>query len=168
MRFEKQKKFKETCSKCGDQLDKSRIGKQSYCRRCKSEYTRLHRKKHSELTDEERKRSNARSYANQYLRRGRITKKPCEKCGSTYKLQMHHDDYDKPLDIKWLCKDCHLEIHNKLVVTEPSERQRKERGQRKEVCSGCGDENDRLPQRYCKKCHKEYMRTYRGKENQNQ
>jgi hypothetical protein len=43
-------------------------------------------------------------------------------------------------------------------------RKRRPRGERKKACSGCGNENDRLPQRYCRKCQREYMRVYRGKE----
>ena len=55
-------------------------------------------------------KSNARAYANCYLRRGKIKKEPCFKCGDV-KSQMHHADYNKPLDVIWACRKCHMEIH---------------------------------------------------------
>lgn len=33
----------------------------------------------------------------------------------------------------------------------------------KNTCSKCGENNDRIGQRYCKKCHAEYMRLNRPK-----
>jgi len=57
-----------------------------------------------------RKKMNARAYANVYLRRGKIDRMACKVCGSD-KSQMHHADYDKPLEVTWLCRKHHLEIH---------------------------------------------------------
>jgi len=42
------------------------------------------------------------------LRNGSITKQPCEKCGCE-KVEAHHEDYLKPLEINWLCKKHHAE-----------------------------------------------------------
>ncbi len=39
------------------------------------------------------------------LRRGDLIKAPC-RCGAT-KVQGHHPDYSKPLDVIWLCDPCH-------------------------------------------------------------
>ena len=37
----------------------------------------------------------------------------CENCGVTgKKIQAHHEDYDKPLDVNWLCIPCHRKRHN--------------------------------------------------------
>lgn len=71
---------------------------------------REHRPKHSELTEEQKKKANARSYLNVYIRRGAIKKQPCEVCGNE-KAQAHHDDYDKPIEVRWLCVRHHIEHH---------------------------------------------------------
>lgn len=31
----------------------------------------------------------------------------------TKNLQAHHEDYSKPLDVRWACRKCHLESHGK-------------------------------------------------------
>lgn len=41
---------------------------------------------------------------------GRITRQPCAVCGSQ-KAEAHHDDYAKPLDVRWLCRTHHAEWH---------------------------------------------------------
>jgi len=46
------------------------------------------------------------------IRDGRIERKPCEVCGST-KVHAHHDDYHKPLEVRWLCVTHHAEHHKK-------------------------------------------------------
>lgn len=56
-------------------------------------------------------KSRARSAINYHVRSGKIQKLPC-KCGSE-KVQAHHHDYLKPLDVKWMCRSCHLKSHNK-------------------------------------------------------
>lgn len=44
------------------------------------------------------------------IRRGVITKLPCDVCGDE-KSEAHHDDYAKPLAIRWLCRKHHSEHH---------------------------------------------------------
>jgi len=41
------------------------------------------------------------------LRNGKLKKAKCL-CGKR-KVEAHHEDYFKPLDVIWLCKGCHIE-----------------------------------------------------------
>jgi len=51
----------------------------------------------------------------QALRKGTLIKPSnCSDCGrDEYEvfIEGHHPDYDKPLDVVWLCKECHLKEH---------------------------------------------------------
>lgn len=55
----------------------------------------------------------ARTKVNDEIRAGRLKREPCEVCGET-KVQAHHGDYSKHLDIQWLCQKHHSELHNQL------------------------------------------------------
>ena len=56
------------------------------------------------------KKIKARNKVSNALYRGRINKKPCEICGDP-KSEAHHDSYDRPLDVRWLCIPHHTEHH---------------------------------------------------------
>lgn len=78
---------------------------------------------------------------NNAIRSGRMAKPTkCCKCGVvSSELQAHHNDYEKPLEVTWLCSCCHSSLHKQ---------KRRERGQ--------------TPKQYIKKGYNDY----RGK-NQN-
>jgi uncharacterized protein YdaU (DUF1376 family) len=65
-------------------------------------------------TPEHRTREAARGTARRALARGQLVRQPCEVCGADT-VEMHHDDYQKPLDVRWLCKRHHDEYHNQIV-----------------------------------------------------
>ena len=46
------------------------------------------------------------------IRGNLLFKMPCEKCGSTESVHAHHDDYAKPLNVRWLCAVHHKQWHN--------------------------------------------------------
>jgi hypothetical protein len=48
---------------------------------------------------------------NNAVRDGRLKKTPCVVCGSNKRVHGHHKDYSKPLDVTWLCTQCHQRIH---------------------------------------------------------
>ena len=51
----------------------------------------------------------ARGRANHFYRRRR---RPCEVCGAP--AQMHHEDYWRALEVRWLCYRHHLEAEGKV------------------------------------------------------
>ena len=48
------------------------------------------------------------------IARGLIQKQPCEVCGSL-KVEVHHPDYSKPFDIRWLCHQHHCEAEGRWI-----------------------------------------------------
>jgi len=48
------------------------------------------------------------------VRLGRIQKGVCEICGSQ-DVESHHDDYSKPLEVRWFCHKHHCEIEGRLI-----------------------------------------------------
>ena len=93
------------CSECGERHQRKG---QSYCNACHAAYMRGWRPAHP-LTPEQRMKDTARSYANVYRRRGNLVPEPCE-CGEE-KVEMHHPDYQRPTHVQWMCRPCHLNLH---------------------------------------------------------
>ena len=64
--------------------------------------------------DREKERARARIY--KAISRGHMQRPTqCEKCLKDCKPEAHHDDYEKPFEVKWLCRICHRQIHGKLL-----------------------------------------------------
>lgn len=59
----------------------------------------------------------ARDAVQRAVRSGKIVRQPCEVCnvthgsqrrdGSVVKVEAHHDDYSKPLEVRWVCTEHH-------------------------------------------------------------
>lgn len=45
------------------------------------------------------------------LAQGRLVKSECAMCGTTSNVEAHHEDYEKPLDVVWLCRKHHRQHH---------------------------------------------------------
>lgn len=52
----------------------------------------------------------ARDIVNRAIRAGKLTRGSCERCGAD-ETHAHHDDYLKPLEVRWLCTVCHALEH---------------------------------------------------------
>ena len=51
---------------------------------------------------------------------GELVPQPCEVCGLE-KVEAHHDDYSKPLDVRWLCRTHHRQWHRENDPITPPE-----------------------------------------------
>ena len=66
-----------------------------------------------------RQRHPEREKAHQLAKYIKINKNSkCEICGSNKFLHRHHKDYNKPLEVNVLCRDCHNQIHQKYKEIE--------------------------------------------------
>jgi ribosomal protein S27AE len=88
-------------------------GKEAH-RRAKSAYLQRSPERRKESIkvwgDNNREKRDAHKAVFLALYHGSIAKQACESCGAT-KTQAHHDDYSKPLDVRWLCVSCHVAHH---------------------------------------------------------
>lgn len=64
----------------------------------------------------------ARAKVNNAIASKRLIKQPCEVCQS-FDVHAHHDDYTKPLEVRWLCRTHHEEWHkhNTPIGGEPND-----------------------------------------------
>lgn len=52
------------------------------------------------------------------IRNGELTRpSQCEACGKTARIEAAHEDYSRPLDVRWLCHSCHVRWDNKEPKT---------------------------------------------------
>lgn len=59
------------------------------------------------------------------IQKGELTPQPCEKCGDNpvahdgrRAVHAHHDDYNNPLEVRWLCYPCHGREHRLYAAEE--------------------------------------------------
>lgn len=49
------------------------------------------------------------------IKSGKLMRQNCIRCDSV-KTLAHHEDYDKPLEVMWLCQPCHKQRHKELLA----------------------------------------------------
>lgn len=56
-----------------------------------------------------KKKRDVRNLTNRRIK----AKSPCEVCGNKV-AEKHHPDYNKPLEVVWLCRQHHIDLHIKI------------------------------------------------------
>lgn len=82
------------------------------------EYQRKYRAKHPEKVrayskmryQRDKIKCLARSALREAILNGKIIRQPCFKC-LNWDSEAHHVDYNKPLEVQWLCRLHHMELH---------------------------------------------------------
>jgi hypothetical protein len=60
---------------------------------------------------EDRRYDRAHNAVARALKAGKIERQPCQMCGAGAGVHAHHDDYDLPLSVMWLCVVHHKTRH---------------------------------------------------------
>ena len=61
-----------------------------------------------------KEKQKAREVLNYAVKSGKVEKATnCEVCKEEKRLHGHHDDYSKPLEVRWVCRSCHADIHKR-------------------------------------------------------
>lgn len=89
------------CSEC-DKLE------EGWCENCDLIY--WWRKEQYKLDPLYANKIKVRALTRSYIKAGKLIRQPCEVCKDV-KVEAHHDDYAKPLEVRWLCKQHHVEHH---------------------------------------------------------
>ena len=55
--------------------------------------------------------------AHHAIKTNRLVRGPCEFCGTKRDVLAHHDDYSKPLEVRWMCRADHTRYHAKEAMT---------------------------------------------------
>lgn len=117
------------CSKCKKEKllvefsrnQSKKDGHQDECKQCRSNYnrawtkTRVGKEAYRKATERYRRKNKlkcaAQNALNYAVETGKLERLPCRECGSTYKTNGHHENYNYPLNVIWLCAKHHKELH---------------------------------------------------------
>lgn len=91
--------------------------KQKLCSKCSGEHGAYYAQLKHRLLYPEKGRIRDRTNKRKDERHTSKKNLPCEVCGEE-KTEAHHYNYNHPLNINWLCKKHHIELHNRIKVYE--------------------------------------------------
>lgn len=116
----KKHKIRTEFYKCRQRYD----GLRAYCKQCEMQKNNDYFKKRYNSDPEFREKikisvrksenkfsekRNVRNIFNNYMVKNNINRGLCELCGK--KAEGHHFDYNKPLEVVWVCRTHHKKIH---------------------------------------------------------
>lgn len=119
------------CSKCNMEKELSDFRECNVCKTCYNRRVELwkkangynkkimksrtiiNRKSQKKYAEKNMIKVTCRYICRQAVKKWELIKLPCEVCNSINRIEAHHEDYSKPLDVKWLCKKHHVELHFK-------------------------------------------------------
>jgi hypothetical protein len=95
------------------------------CRACNTKRCKIYRsstggknKAHSAVYRYGKKNKDkvhARLALNYHVKKGNVIKPTkCSCCRLKKKVEAHHSDYSKPLNVLWLCRSCHSDLHRQI------------------------------------------------------
>lgn len=114
-KFHRDPNNRTMCSRCKSKL---RAPGHRYCRQCRNLSVREWVAKkggdwaYITADIERHKKALARQLINNWIKRGKILRRPCEMCGNP-NTTAHHDNYDRPDQVRWLCREHHSEADKK-------------------------------------------------------
>lgn len=105
-----------TCKACKREIHKARYwadpeaGRQRYRDWYAANSEQERARSHGRRRNHERAKWLARRAVNDAIKCGRMKRQLCEVCGDP-NTHGHHDDYSRPLDVRWLCPKHHAAVH---------------------------------------------------------
>ncbi len=112
----------KACHKCGETKPRSDFsrnrsrsdGLQQYCRICLNAYKRRSEKSYPWSCHALNPKYRARRKLRDAIRAGIIVRPSmCPACSAEGMVEAHHENYDEPYNVTWLCKSCHVAHHRK-------------------------------------------------------
>jgi hypothetical protein len=96
------------CSSCGTTALSEKSQMEGVCRKCNKSQAKATKKAARDVVQKA---------VNLAIEDGTLKRQPCETCGSNDggpgpRTTAHHDDYSKPLDVRWMCASCHTKMHH--------------------------------------------------------
>ena len=112
--------YAQPCKECDAERHRTRYAKnpekaKAWMREHYKRNKKKYHKKSAEYIKRNPEKNRAHMKVRDALKYGKLEKKPCEVCGEN-KVEAHHKDYSRPLEVNWLCPVHHGVLHRKKIL----------------------------------------------------